>query len=72
MSTLFDSAFDILDKRTPGSPAQIRALREDVFSIGRKVKRHMDNGLAPDEIGAARGLLAAAEVAEEIVNSLAA
>ena len=69
---VFVSALDILDKRAPATPAQIRELRDAVFSIRQKIRQHMDKGLAPNEIEPVRGLLKAAEIAEEIVGRLAA
>ena len=60
MSVIFVSAFDILDKRAPGTPEQFRELREAVFTIRHRVKQHMDQGLPPGEIIPTRGLLKAA------------
>jgi hypothetical protein len=72
MSEAFVSLFDAVDKSSSLAPAQIRELRDEVFSIRQKVRQHLDRGLAPDETEAARGLLRAAEIAEEIVGRLAA
>lgn len=72
MNETFDSAFDVLDKKTPGSPAQMRALREEVFAIRQEVKAYLDRGLSPGETPSARALLQAAQSAEDIVNRLAA
>jgi hypothetical protein len=72
MNASFDSALDILDKKTPGSPAQIRALREEVFAIRREVKAYLDRGLSSGEAPPARALLQAVEGAEEIISRLAA
>ncbi|MDR3054693.1 MAG: hypothetical protein LBU53_04740 [Zoogloeaceae bacterium] len=71
MSEPFISALDILDQHSPGSPAQVQQLREAVFSIRKRAKQHLDQGLTTDETEAARGLLKAAEIAEEIVGKLA-
>lgn len=70
MSEAFVSALDVLDKRSPGTPAQIRDLRDAVFSVRQRVKQHLDRGLSPGEIESARGLLKAAEIAEEVVNKI--
>jgi hypothetical protein len=72
MSEAFISLFDAVDKPSSLAPAQIRELRDEVFSIRQKVRQHLDRGLAPDETKAARGLLQAAEIAEDIVGRLAA
>jgi hypothetical protein len=71
MSGIFVSALDILDKRSPGTPAQIRELRDAVFSIRQKVRQDLDKGLAPGEIESARSLLKAVEIAEDAVGKLA-
>ncbi|GHT82123.1 hypothetical protein FACS1894116_05880 [Betaproteobacteria bacterium] len=70
MSIIFVSAFDILDKRAPGTPEQFRELHEAVFSIRHRVKQHMDTGIQPREIIPVRGLLRAAEVAEDVVGNI--
>jgi hypothetical protein len=70
MSEAFVSALDILDKRAPGTPAQIRGLRDAVFSIRQRVKQALNQGLAPGEVESARSLLQAAEIAEDVVGRM--
>jgi hypothetical protein len=72
MSIPFTSAFDTLEKNAVANPAQIRLLREELFNLRTRIRQHVDGGLPPSEIDAARGLLVAAETAEAVVGTLVA
>jgi hypothetical protein len=71
MSANFVSAFNVFGQRPP-DPAQVRTLRDELVDIRNRVKHEADKGLPPQEIDAARGLIAAAEIAANAVEKLAA
>jgi hypothetical protein len=67
------SAFDIFaDGRKSADPAKLRALREELFQLARGIRQKLDQGLPPSEVAAAKGLLEAAQTAENVVEHLSA
>jgi hypothetical protein len=67
----FVSTFDIFGQEAVPDPARIRALRDEILTLRTQIKRQADQGLPPDEIDGARGLIAAADTAEAVVGFLA-
>ncbi|MDR2788751.1 MAG: hypothetical protein LBD06_10455 [Candidatus Accumulibacter sp.] len=69
----FVSAFDVFENgKGAADPSRLRALREELFQLARGIRRKLDQGLPASEVAAAKSLLAAAEVAENVVESLSA
>lgn len=69
MTETFKSAFDLAGAG-PGGLADFKTIREEVFEIRRQVKALFDQGLPPEAIEQARGLLAACENAEALADDL--
>jgi len=69
MTATFKSAFDMVGTG-PGGLADFKTLREEVFEIRRQVKTLFDQGLPPEAIEQARGLLAACENAETLADDI--
>jgi hypothetical protein len=69
----FLSVFDIFaNGKEAVDPAQLRALREELFQLAHGIRQQLDGGLPPSDVPAARSLLLAAEAAETVVEALAA
>jgi hypothetical protein len=68
MTEPFISAFDLASG--PAALTDFKALREELFAIKKQVKDRFDQGLPPDEIEGARGLLTACETAETLADDL--
>jgi hypothetical protein len=73
----FLSAFDVLSNGKGAAagavrqdPAKARALKEALFSLENEIRRKIDRGLPADEIAAAKSLLAAAQIAGNVAESL--
>ncbi|MDR0674491.1 MAG: hypothetical protein LBF93_12770 [Zoogloeaceae bacterium] len=75
----FLSAFDVFangegaaKRAVRQDPAKTRALKEALFSLKNEIRRKIDCGLPTNEIAAAKSLLAAAQIAEDVVEGLSA
>ncbi|MDR2934631.1 MAG: hypothetical protein LBV70_01915 [Candidatus Adiutrix sp.] len=69
MTETFKSAFDLAESG-PGGLADFKILREEIFEIRRQVKTSFDQGLPPEALEPARGLLTACEIAETLADDL--
>jgi hypothetical protein len=72
MSDTFISTLDVFENgKGAADPARLRALREELFQLARALRQKLDQGL-PASDAAAKSLLAAAEIAENVVEALSA
>jgi len=58
----------VMDMSSSGM--EFRAIRDEVLTMNLDVKRHMDAGLAPDEMAVAQKVFAATEAAGKILEKL--
>jgi hypothetical protein len=71
MSDTFISTFDIFENgKDAADPARLRALREELFQLAHGLRQKLDHGLPTPDATASRSLLAAVEIAENVVETL--